>query len=448
MIQLRKTYRSRPCQPYLQVLIVFSLPLILLLVSACGLFTAEPEPDISLYKNAPLSLTVLEKTKAGRRVIITVQAPTVPDDIIMTMTVVGSFGVRVFEARILDERAIIALDETLTQYAGLINIKARLGSNVVEGSLLIEPGEPNGPILALLAPRSVVANGVDSATVVAFPADKYGNRLRANVPVTVEIQHPSHPHSQGLGLHQVITTTTHDLYSWVKIPSGTVAGKTLIGISTAGGHSAEQVLIEIPQRPIDFSVTTQRKRIPADGRQLVPLETTPLQDKHGNPVLDGTHVTFLMTDPAGNQRSIPAITLDSKAEVTVQAPRQPGLARVQALTSGTLSEPLDLIFTPGPTIKDIPVETIITAETVVLKAGPLIGDLGQFVADGSLIEFVVYHPTDLPLTKTAPSHGGYATAIVRRSELGDGEHAVTIQVGTGQGIHTFMHEAIEFDVEE
>ena len=132
---------------------------------------------------------------------------------------------------------------------------------------------------------------------------------------------------------------------------------------------------------------------------------------------------------------MPAVTVDGRARALVPAPARPGTVTVRALAADVESAPVALTFVAGPAVDDFQVEARVQPDEIALVAGPLVGALGQFVPDGTVVTFTVTGAETPPRMETAPADGGYATAVLRTAGLEPGAYDVLVTAGTGQG-HT------------
>ncbi len=145
---------------------------------------------------------------------------------------------------------------------------------------------------------------VVSGTALAF--DKFGNLVLA--PAAMEFRMTA----EGAPL-MTRTETTRDGVAWFRAASGSRAGAVQLEVSL-GDVSARRVLQQVASDPCNLRVSAQ------PGRHGVVLETAPVRDCAGNPVPDGTIVTFTVSDAAGQS--------------TVDAPIKQGIARALVPLSG------------------------------------------------------------------------------------------------------------------
>src|SRR5262249_11185232 len=105
------------------------------------------------------------------------------------------------------------------------------------------------------------------------------------------------------------TVTTRYGVAWVRMNSATSAGAAQLEASAAG-LSQKRVVQQVPGDPCNINMTAKPSK---DDR--VVLETAPVKDCRGNPVPDGTIVTF--SETANGTQS------------TVDVPLKRGVARTE-----------------------------------------------------------------------------------------------------------------------
>ncbi|MCA9985763.1 MAG: hypothetical protein KDE59_15765, partial [Anaerolineales bacterium] len=102
---------------------------------------------------------------------------------------------------------------------------------------------------------------------------------------------------------------------------------------------------------------------------------------------------------------------------------------------GVASEPLTLAFTPGPAVGFIPVALRLNPATgsLTITAGPVLGQLNQYVPDGTRVEFRFTGPDGVPFTELAQVDAGYAELVLRLAELVPGTYELVLVAGAGYG---------------
>ena len=225
---------------------------------------------------------------------------------------------------------------------------------------------------------------------------------------------------------------------WVS--SRTRAGRAVVSASVGDAHGPDATYDEVPTWPAPFGLSASPLNLPADGRQLLTLRTDLIRDRFGNPMIDGTLVTFVVEVAGSEPRFVPAYTVDGAAEAQLQAPTEPGTVTVRATLYGVDSRPLTLSFAAGPAVGTIVVKAQVNARDgfVALSAGPLLAALDQFVPDGTPVEFVLTGPGGAQQQFTALSETGRANIELRLSELPSGSYTVQVSAGAGQGQTEFV----------
>lgn len=156
--------------------------------------------------------------------------------------------------------------------------------------------------LSFLAQPSRLPVGLHNAVSgTAYVFDAYRNLVTAPVPVSFQLS------TDGTAA-QVRTVTTRNGMAWTAMDSAPREGVAKF-IARTGDVSTTRIVDEVPGDPCGLTMTAR-----PDG-QKVSLETAPLKDCKGNPVPDGTIVTF--TESYNGMQS------------TVDAPLKQGIARAE-----------------------------------------------------------------------------------------------------------------------
>ncbi|RMG97021.1 MAG: hypothetical protein D6706_09265 [Chloroflexi bacterium] len=408
------------------------------LLGLTGCRTANVVAETAVSPTAsPTSLTILapDTITAGEPVEVVVRSDGLADNTAVSLMLIGSYGTQLFQSEAIDETAVFHIPGQATTRSGLTTLIAIANTTRTHSQLHIQPDHPVEPITPLVGAHTIIADGSHWSMTVTVPFDRFGNPVAEGTPVTIRAQHP------GKWLEEKNIPIEH-LLAWVRIYSGTKAGITTITAQIKGNENWPTVngpakeLREIPGWPVPFTVTTEEDQIPADGFHLVTLRTSTIQDAFGNIMPDGTQVMFVVTEPDGQPRLIPAYTLDGIAEAPLQSPLEPGTVVVRGSVYGVESPPLTLTFTDGPAVNDFPVHIRLdeASGAVYLEAGPLLGALGAYVPDGTPVRFQVYGTNgQLVAEKTAVSDAGYATAELRLFRLASGHYQARVSAGSGQG---------------
>jgi len=178
-------------------------------------------------------------------------------------------------------------------------------SNCRSVEFFVSPAKPNS-LTFLVHPSRAPVGGTDVISGVAMPLDEYHNLIFT--PTTVSFQLSAH--NAAVMSHPA---TTQDVIAWFRTNSGKSAGPMQVTASI-NDVSARRVVQQVASDPCHLRIKGQRTT------KGIMVETEPVRDCSGNPVPDGTVVTF--TSKGGKETS------------TVDAPIKQGVARAQILAQG------------------------------------------------------------------------------------------------------------------
>ncbi len=164
----------------------------------------------------------------------------------------------------------------------------------------VTPAKPAG-INFLARPSRLPVDLHDGITGAAYVFDAYKNLVTAPTPVTFDLAAPG-------AANQSRTVTSKDGGAWVTMDSSTKEGAAHF-IASAGGVSSTRIIGQVPGDPCSLKMSAK-----PNGKN-VELETEPVRDCSGNPVPDGTIVTFTENFNGG--------------ESTVDVPLKRGIAKVE-----------------------------------------------------------------------------------------------------------------------
>jgi hypothetical protein len=160
----------------------------------------------------------------------------------------------------------------------------------------------------LVHPSRVPTGQSDAVSGVAFPFDQFNNLVLT--PETVNFQLTA-----GTAVLLSRPVKMRDGVAWFRTASGKSAGVLQV-VASLNDLSAHRAVQQVAADPCNLRIAGQRN---ANG---ILVETAPVHDCAGNPVSDGTIVTFTAADAKGKN--------------TVDAPIKKGIARAQMSASGTV----------------------------------------------------------------------------------------------------------------
>jgi hypothetical protein len=151
----------------------------------------------------------------------------------------------------------------------------------------VKPGKP-GKLNFLARPSRVPVARPNVISGVTFVFDQYQNLILDPTPVNFNL-------SVGGAAGSTKTVTSRAGVAWISSPSAPKAGAAQF-VATVGDTSVTRVVQQVAADPCERSFHMHVAGH-ADNRTIV--ETDPIRDCSGNPVPDGTIVTFIQTDKTG-----------------------------------------------------------------------------------------------------------------------------------------------------
>ncbi len=310
-------------------------------------------------------------------------------------------------------RAVLMAPPDVTAVAGRLDIAVQVGWTWATTAVDLTSGDVVEPPVPMVGSRSVVAGDEDRSMVVVIPVDRLGNPV-VDEGATVRTRWPD-------GVVAVIAMRRGVTLQWGWIPSRRMAGPALVTATAGSVPGPERTLRVVPAaiEDLDFEITTEPGR--ADGVSFIDLKTSPLTDRFGNPVLDGTAVVVETVTPGGARSFQTATTVNGVARARLEVGVEPGRLEI-VVSSGGVTARRTVELSPAVAVTVPPVAIEVRPGPDLVRVGPVVGDLGQLVPDGT------------PVTVVTPSAGTAVVGLTRSGvaalsvELGDAD---TIDVSVG-----------------
>lgn len=148
----------------------------------------------------------------------------------------------------------------------------------------VAPGKPDN--LSFLArPSRVPVNRPNAISGVVFTFDKFQNLVLQPTQVTFTLS--------VAGTSASHTATTKDGVAYVASSSAKKAGAAQF-VAKVGDVTVDRVVQQVASDPCNL-----RMKVVGRNKDEITVETDPIRDCTGNPVPDGTIVTFIETDNSG-----------------------------------------------------------------------------------------------------------------------------------------------------
>jgi len=156
------------------------------------------------------------------------------------------------------------------------------GSSSVSTQFDVVPSRQPASLSFLAKPSRLAVNRPDGISGVTYIFDIFGNLLLKPEDVSFQL-------SDATGGTQLRNASSHEGVAWVQMNSAPKAGPAHFQATLSGVH-ATRIVEEVPGDPCSIHMTA---RPASSGRVL--LQTDPVRDCNGNPVPDGTIVSFTET---------------------------------------------------------------------------------------------------------------------------------------------------------
>ena len=200
----------------------------------------------------------------------------------------------------------VTLDSGEVSAAGQYKVIACSGNDCATASFQARADQP-ARLSFFLHPSRVAVSTPNAIGATAFLFDRFYNPVFA--PGKVEFKVAS---SAGAGASRVVPTQ-HGI-AWMRMGSGNKGGAVRI-TAVSEGLTVPRVIEQVAAEACGLRIKT----IP--GKTALTLETDPVRDCSGNPLPDGTIVSFTV--------------LDSSGKTTVDAPIKKSVARTELVLHGS-----------------------------------------------------------------------------------------------------------------
>jgi hypothetical protein len=199
----------------------------------------------------------------------------------------------------------IAVDSDQIEHAGRYVAILCASDGCTSANFFVNPAAAN-KLSFLVHPSRIPVGAANGITAMAIVHDSFQNLVLKPEPVTFSVM--------AKGEKPVSAArTSENAVAWVRLTSAKREGPTRLGASI--GHADE---IRVVQQVAADACNLRIKATPA--KQGFLIETDPVHDCAGNPVPDGTVVSFTESDSAG--------------KTTVDVPIKRGIARVEMPVDG------------------------------------------------------------------------------------------------------------------
>ena len=203
------------------------------------------------------------------------------------------------------------------------------------------------------------------------------------------------------------------------------SGRMLVTAALDGVPSKELTSIVSPSNSTDFKIGFERVHDFADGNQVIRFMTSPITDRFGNTVNDGTLVNFIVKNKRGELLKSTGTTLAGIATANRLHPNEEEEWEVNAYITGEAkSNGLQLNFKSA--IKDFEVKLSKNNRKIIV--GPILGFMGQLVPEGLVIELKIYNINgDFIEAEQTHSRSGMGSFELEKGFYPRGDYQITVE---------------------
>lgn len=200
----------------------------------------------------------------------------------------------------------VTVDSSQTAYAGRYVVALTATDGNATAEFFVVAAKP-ASIAFLAQPSRVPVARQEVISGTAFVMDQQNNLVATATPVKFELAVPgTAPLTR--------TAMSKDGVAWVRMDSGKLGGAARV-VASAGDISTTRVVQQVASEPCNLRIQAH------PDKNGIAVQTDPVRDCSGNPVPDGTIVTFTQTDASGKS------TLDARVKRGVATAELPAAQR-------------------------------------------------------------------------------------------------------------------------
>ena len=331
----------------------------------------------------------------------------------------NSYGSSVITPIIEGNQISFVFPPFVSNKIGVVNWKLVDSKEVIkEGSLTMNASKNVSRIETYLGPIFMQAGESNYAHLVSIPLDSLDNPVEVNTKVIVNQQFYTSNSTSAI--------YTEHLISFKEIYTRPLAGRISMN-SLCESISSKELSTEIyAANPVDYQINIQTNHPYADGNQLATFSTSPIKDKYGNLVVDGTFVKFIIRNKNNYLLHANGTTINGIATTKINHPKEEDTWLIQSFVAGMAeSNTLQVEFLTA--IKDF--STVFSDSNRTIEVGPIKSYMNQLIPDGLDIQLRVLQKGRLIQKTTIQSTDGLGTFILKGSILEIGVYDFEIELG-------------------
>ncbi|MEM1408672.1 MAG: hypothetical protein AAGG59_17955, partial [Bacteroidota bacterium] len=223
---------------------------------------------------------------AGHYIILEYQLPENLNGETLKLTLLHNYGMLRLNAAAEDCAVAFELPQSISSNAGAITLRLNGQSGLLsENEFTIVPDTIKLPLMeAYSGPKQILTGGKDYTAVVGTTLDSMDNPWPVNTPVDFNYTYKGQAKNEQV--------PTQRLYAYQRFFSDNESGNATITVSSQEASHQEFDLTLYPNFPESFALFESRDHDFADGKQVAEIYTSPIKDRYGNFISDGTLVHF------------------------------------------------------------------------------------------------------------------------------------------------------------
>ena len=389
----------------------------------CGLISCQQasSPESSIIRGGERMhfAYVPDTMDAGMSLTLVCQAQgfAVGDSVYLIWS--NTLGEVLFPLTLYADSVLVDIPTALLEERGRVQVSLTYqGRCLDEKELYIKAGPPALQMEAFTGPRGLEVDGLYPSMMVVVPKDRYGNPVEPGTPVAFWTKYPRQA-------QEALTRPVDHLFSYLYIPSRTVAGKIRLGAQAEGTYIREQVVYQIPGWAVPFQLAPVFAKPVSDGQQQYILETNTITDRFGNPIADGTQIEFEVFKEGNKIASYISYTVGGAAYTVMESPLEPVTWRIRARAEGLVySNWVTQKFEPY--IRSAPVEW--NPRDTTVQVGPVTGYLNQLSAEETPV-YLTVEKGGVILRAVEETEEGFCRFSLSDWQLSPGSYEAEIRVG-------------------
>jgi len=310
---------------------------------------------------------------AGEELTVTVTA-SAPQGTTLQLAIFAPLSATLLEQPLERSSATFVIDPTLIEHAGVYQLVAHVDNSVSQThQIRVIPSEAVDPVVPLVGPRTIIADGEDATMTVVTPIDQFGNPVADGTEVVFDVLRPS-------GRRNSVLLPVEQSIAAIIIESTTETGRMTISATSGQAEGPSNVVDQVAGTPAPFTVEADLRNPLADGFTLHTVQTSELRDQFGNLLPDGVAAVFIVQDARG-ESLVHASVQGGIARAAIEAPEHAGELTLLARVSGTQSPPATLVFVDA--VESLTASMSTSGGRANLTIGPVLTARGGYVPDGT-----------------------------------------------------------------